>query len=204
MSVKFRLITIGFVRKSLDALIARRCPKCRGLFFDPLCPESDGGLAQCRIGGERIVSAMVWRLVGYFEGAHISTYYSPGPGNEKFHRPSGVAVDESGRIYVADWGNEKVKVFDEDKGLLAELRGESGLSKWSDDYFHANQEELKERGKADMDPALESTQSTPRQQSASVEKLLWGPTSIKFDGDGNVYVVDSCRFRIQVYRWSQD
>ncbi len=113
-------------------------------------------------------------------------------------------MDESGRIYVADWGNEKVKVFDEDRGLLAELRGESGLSKWSDDYFSANQEELRERQKADMEPALASTQNTPRQRSASVEKLLWGPTAVKFDGNGNVYVVDSCRFRIQVYRWSQD
>ncbi|MCH7652929.1 MAG: NHL repeat-containing protein [Chloroflexi bacterium] len=138
------------------------------------------------------------------DGKHLATFGSPGPGEEKFRRPAGVAVDESGRVYVADWGNEKVKVFDEDRGLLAELRGESGLSKWSDDYFHANQEELAERKKADMDLALESTQSTPRQQSASVEKLLWGPTSIKFDSDGNVYVVESCRFRIQVYRWSRD
>ena len=137
------------------------------------------------------------------EGTHIATYYSPGPEGENFHRPSGVAVDESGRVYVADWGNEKVKVFDEDKGLLAELRGESGLSKWSDDYFSANQEELKERQKADMEPDLPSNQNSPRQQSASVEKLLWGPTSVKVDGSGRVFVVESCRFRIQVYRWSQ-
>ena len=137
------------------------------------------------------------------EGDHLATYYSPGHAGEDFHRPSGVAVDESGRVYVADWGNEKVKVFEEGKGLLAELKGDSGLSKWSDDYFHANQQELREREKADMEPVLTSTQNTARQRSASVEKLLWGPTSVKFDASGRVYVVDSCRFRIQVYAWNR-
>jgi NHL repeat len=39
-----------------------------------------------------------------------------------------------------------------------------------------------------------------RQESASIEKFFWGPTAVKVDDQGRVYVVDSCRHRIQVYR----
>ena len=43
-----------------------------------------------------------------------------------FNRPSGLAVDANGVLYVADWGNERVQVLTQDGGCLANLRGESG------------------------------------------------------------------------------
>ena len=39
------------------------------------------------------------------------TIYAAGAGPGQFNRPSGVAVDSSGRIYVADTGNHRVQVF---------------------------------------------------------------------------------------------
>jgi hypothetical protein len=39
-----------------------------------------------------------------------------------------------------------------------------------------------------------------REVSASIEKLFWGPTAVRVDAQGRLYVVDSCRHRIQVYR----
>ena len=47
-----------------------------------------------------------------------------------FNRPSGLAVDADGVLYVADWGNERVQVLTQRGERLANLRGESGLSKW--------------------------------------------------------------------------
>ena len=64
-------------------------------------------------------------------------------------------MDQDGDIYVADWGNERVQVLHSDGRFLDSFRGDAGLSKWSDDYFKANQDELEERQKADMEPELD-------------------------------------------------
>ena len=88
-----------------------------------------------------------------------------------------------------------------DGGFFAQFRGESGLSKWAKGYFISDQDELEEREKADMEPPLDPLRSgSPGNESASVEKLFWGPTSVKVDAQNRVYVVDSLRHRIQIYR----
>lgn len=75
-----------------------------------------------------------------------------------------------------------------------------GVSQWGQDYFISNQDELEERQKADLEPELELLPSDgPREASASIEKLFWGTTAVKIDAEGRLYVVDSCRHRIQVY-----
>ena len=58
--------------------------------------------------------------------------------------------------------------------------------------FGATRDELEERRKADMEPEPDADPSSPdyfREQSASVEKLFWGPTSVKLDGAGRMFVV---------------
>ena len=51
-------------------------------------------------------------------------------------------------------------------------------------------------GRAVVDPPSERR----REESANIEKLLWGPTAVKLDGQGRIYIVDSCRHRLQVYQ----
>ena len=41
----------------------------------------------------------------------------------QLHRPSDVAVDEEGYIYVADWGNKRVQVLDREGSYVLKLRG---------------------------------------------------------------------------------
>jgi DNA-binding beta-propeller fold protein YncE len=135
------------------------------------------------------------------QGGFLASYGTSGRGDGEFSRPSGVAVDGERNIYVADWGNERVQVLSPDGGFLATYRGESGLSKWGESYFIANQDELEERRKANLEPELSlSPIDDLREESASIEKFFWGPISVKVDDQGRLYVVESCRHRIQVYR----
>ena len=135
------------------------------------------------------------------QGNHLANLGKPGRGDGELYRPAGVAVDRDGDIYVADWGNERVQVFGPDGRFLARLRGEAGLSKWSEDYFKVNRDEFEERQKADMEPELDLwPDDEPGEESANIEKLFWGPTSIKIDGEGRILTVDSGRYRIQIYR----
>ena len=135
------------------------------------------------------------------DGKHLSTWGESGQGNGEFHRPSGVEVDSEGMIYIADWGNERVQVLGPHGTFIAKFRGESGLSKWADDYFVPNKDELEEREKADLEPELDlSSENFARAESANIEKLFWGPTSIVADAEGRIFVVESARYRIQVYQ----
>ena len=134
-------------------------------------------------------------------GNYLATFGESGRGDGQFHRPAGVAVDRDGDIYVADWGNERVQVLGPDGTFIAKLRGDAGLSKWSEEYFKVNEDEMEERLKADLEPELDLwPDDDPGEESANIEKLFWGPTSVKIDGEGRILVVDSARYRVQVYQ----
>ena len=53
----------------------------------------------------------------------------PSPG--KLNHPTDVAVDPDGDIYVTDWGNHRVCVFDSEGKPIGQLIGDAHvLSKW--------------------------------------------------------------------------
>ena len=58
-----------------------------------------------------------------------------------------------------------------------------------------------ERQESDMEPELgPMARDSSREESANIEKLFWGPTAVKVDDEGRLFVVESCRFRVQVYQ----
>lgn len=133
-------------------------------------------------------------------GEFIASWGDDGIDNIAFDRPSGVAVDAEDNIYVADRGNERVVMLSPEGEMLLELHGDSALSNWAYEYFTTNEDELEEREKADLEPTLDlAAEDYLRNQSASIEKLFWGPTAVKVDKDGRVYVVDTNRARVQIY-----
>jgi DNA-binding beta-propeller fold protein YncE len=134
------------------------------------------------------------------DGKFVAQWGATGDGDRQFYRPSSVAVDEEGILYVADWGNERVQALSPDGELLAKFRGDSVTSRWADDYFVANPDEGAARREAHLEPPIMPHKEQYREESANVEKLLWGPTSIKLDAAGRIYIVDSCRHRLQIYR----
>lgn len=135
------------------------------------------------------------------DGSYLDCFGASGSGGSDLYRPSGITPDEEGNLYIADWGNHRVQILDAEGGFIASFRGDAGISGWSDEYFGANPDELEERQKANLEPELDpETIYDTRDESASIEKYLWGPTSVKLDDEGRMYVVDSCRHRIQIYQ----
>ena len=166
--------------------------------------EGPWGLALANTGGGAgDVYISDWgndRIQRYDTNGRLIEEFGGLPEGDAIHRPAGLAVDGEGNIYVADWGNERVKVLGPDGSLLASLRGESVDSKWAADYFDANLEEGRLRYEADLEPELDRPGRRDREISAGVERLFWGPTAVKLDGQGRVYVADSLRHRLQIYR----
>jgi DNA-binding beta-propeller fold protein YncE len=117
------------------------------------------------------------------DGEYLSTFGSSGSAVGELKRPADVAVDAAGNVYVADWGNERVSIFEPDGYPLTALVGDADLSKWGAEYISASEDILRGRAVADLNP----------------EKYFWGPTGVTLDKDGHLFVVDSCRHRVQVY-----
>ena len=134
-------------------------------------------------------------------GEFVAAYGESGDGDGQFKRPSGVAVDARGFMYVSDWGNERVQVLDADGRFLQKLRGQATESKWARIFLDINKEEDEARSRADLEREIELYDpNDPHEESSHIEKLFWSPVSIKLDGAGMVYVTESNRQRVQVYR----
>ena len=119
------------------------------------------------------------------DGRFLMEFSSSGTGDGEFNRPTGVAVDNSGIIYVTDYMNDRLQVFGDDGSFITKLTGDATISKWGKAKLDANPEMWEERDRA---PDLER------------EKLFWGPIAVEVDDDGMIFVVESGRMRIQVYR----
>ena len=133
------------------------------------------------------------------DGEFVTAYGGSGLGDGELNRPSSVAVDPDGYIYVADWGNERVQLFGPGGDFVAKYRGEATLSKWAEEFMTANVDEATARSKSEMEPDLPYLREDPHEESSHIEKLFWGPTSVKLDGEGRLYVTEANRHRVQVY-----
>jgi sugar lactone lactonase YvrE len=119
------------------------------------------------------------------DGKFLAKIGASGTKDGQLNRPTGVAVDREGYLYVTDWGNDRVQVFDAEGRFSAKLLGEGGISKWGKEKLDANPDMWLERQVA---------------QNLEEEKKFWAPISVKVDDKGRIFIVESARQRIQVYR----
>ena len=122
------------------------------------------------------------------DGRFLLQLDGSGSADGQLKRPTSVDTDRDGLIYVADWGNEKLRVFDAAGQPVAALTGDATISKWGKDKLDANAEMWREREIA---------------QGIEREKQFWGAVGVEVDDEGRIFVVESCRNRIQVYRKQQ-
>jgi DNA-binding beta-propeller fold protein YncE len=108
-----------------------------------------------------------------------------GTGEGEFNRPAGIDVDQEGMIYVADWMNNRLQVFGPDGSFIALRTGDATVSKWGKEKLDANPEMWQERDRA---------------YGLEREKLFWGPTGVAVDSEDRIFVAESARNRVQVYR----
>ena len=109
------------------------------------------------------------------------------PRTDQFNHPTDVAIDSDGDIYVCDWGNHRVCVFDPEGGPITTLIGDAHvLSKWGQQSIDANPDMMKARR---------------RVKSLEPQWRLCFPTQVEFDPDSDsVSVADSQRNRLQIYK----
>ena len=119
------------------------------------------------------------------DGRFLMKLGSSGAGDGQFNRPTGVAVDKDGIIYVTDWGNERLQVFGPDGSFITKMAGDATVSKW---------------GKAKLDANPEMWEERERAQGLDREKLFWAPVAVEVDDEGRIFVVESSRCRVQIYR----
>ncbi|MCH2504134.1 MAG: SMP-30/gluconolactonase/LRE family protein [Dehalococcoidia bacterium] len=119
------------------------------------------------------------------DGSFLMAFGASGSEDGQFNRPADVAVDKEVLIYVADWRNDRVQVFDAEGRFITEIIGDATLSKWGITKLDAN---------PDMKMQRDIAQGLER------EKFLRGPMGVVVDDQDQVFIVDSQRNRIQIYR----
>ena len=107
-------------------------------------------------------------------------------GDGKLTRPSGVAIDEDGFIYVVDWGQEIVKVYNPAGEYVDSIVGDChGYSKWAETRMASDPEGMAAQ-RAEV-------------SDFTIERIFFQPTNIEIDSEGRILIVDCGRHRIQVY-----
>jgi len=120
------------------------------------------------------------------DGQFLMKFGSTGAGDGELNRPTGVAVDKDGEIYVADWNNDRLQVFNRDGQYLTQTTGEGTLSKWGTNKLDGGNPEMWEERRI--------------AQGLDREKSFWGPVAVEVDDEGRIFVVESARSRIQIFR----
>ncbi len=135
----------------------------------------------------------------------FSGMWPSNPNSWYFDKPGGVAVDGSGNVYVADGGNNQVKVYDASSGSFVTSWGGFGSA---DGKFNG----LKGVAVSGTDVYVVDTGNNRIQKFDSSGTYLtqWGssgtgnsqfssPAAIAVDTSGNVYVADTGNNRIQKF-----
>jgi len=128
-------------------------------------------------------------MFGPYVAAGEETKGYPTPG--ALNHPTDVAVDTDGDIYVADWGNHRVSVFDSEGKPICNLIGDAQvLSKWGQQTVDANPDMAKARR---------------RVRSLEPQWRFCFPTAVEFDpASDQIIIADGQRNRLQIYKKVRD
>lgn len=119
-----------------------------------------------------------------------------GTGDGQFAGPEDVAVDASGNVYVADYGNSRIQKFTSNGGYLAQWGGFNGPERVAvdanDNVYVADWGRIQKFTSS-------GTYVTQWGTLGSGDGQFDHPHGVAVDGSGKVYVADYGNSRIQVF-----
>ena len=118
-------------------------------------------------------------------GEFLLAWGQAGSGPGQFNRPAGIAVDGDGDVYVADWHNHRVQAFSSEGDFLAELAGDATMSTWGEQLLAAN-------------PIMQEQRRLAK--DLGQERRLLLPRGVQTDAENRVFIMDSGKSRVQIYR----
>ena len=107
-------------------------------------------------------------------------------------------------VYVADWGNERIVTFDADGGMSRRCAARQPTPSGRRHSCPSTSKRRRPGRRANMEPEIEFFNDDPHEVSSHIEKFFWAPTSVKLDSEGRMYVTESNRHRVQIYRRNGD
>lgn len=123
----------------------------------------------------------------------------PGTGPGEFDTVHGIAVDDQRRVYVADRGNSRIQVFDENGQHLdtwPHVRFPYFIHMSRDQHLWVSDGRTQKILKYDLTGRLLSSWGT----FGSYPGALWGPHQFSVDTEGNLYIAEAHNGRVQKLR----
>jgi uncharacterized protein (TIGR03663 family) len=133
------------------------------------------------------------------------------PGDGQFQEPWGIAVDKSGRVYVADTWNHRIEVFESDGTFVTQWGtfGQVPTAEGGEDVFYGPRDvAVDDAGRVFVSDTgnkrivvFDSTGSYLAQWggSGATPGSFEEPVGLALDADGNLYVADTWNQRVQVF-----
>jgi hypothetical protein len=144
-----------------------------------------------------LVNARIVKLDN--NGKFLKAWGTKGSGPGQLSGPHAIAVDRNRRAYVADRGNHRIQVFDEDGNYLdtwPNLRQPDGIHIASDQTLWLNDGVTGRFLKYDLSGKLLSWWGV----AGTFSGAHWELHTISIDADGNLYTADSFAGRVQKFR----
>lgn len=158
-------------------------------------------------GGLIAVSDTRTNLVHVFDVSRKRIFVIGGRGTGRLVQPLGVAIDEQKRIYVADSGLRKIVVFDQLGHFIRFIGESSDFARLSDVAVSSDGVLVYgiDRGGVDSTShqviifnIQDKNKSIVGKRGAKLGEFNH-PTQAAVDSSGNLYVLDSGNFRVQVF-----
>jgi PKD repeat protein len=146
------------------------------------------------------------------DGSYYGGFGGYGSGNYQFDAPAGIAIDHTGKVYIADSGNHRVQIYNNQLAYVATL-GQTGVPGSNNSHFNNPFDVAVDRNGtiyvADegndriqvFDSNLQYVRTIGGGGTGSDFGHFdgWGPHHLAVDSQGRLYVVDTGNHRVQVF-----